>query len=233
MSSAVLEEARLPDRIGSERPEHGKVWGQQRAAVNRANNLKESLTEQRMEAKHKTMKTHSTLTTLSLLVSAVLLSGCVSPQVTTAPQAGVNLRQFKTVKLTVTDAVNTAYSREGTPMFEGLLKGQLQSLGYTATDAAPEMTLDVRINRFDPGDRALRLTIGFGAGRSVLEQTATFKDASGQVLAEFRGGKSFTGLEHDANALFTNDDAARMGMIAHAVRQIGDFIKSNGRLESR
>jgi hypothetical protein len=118
----------------------------------------------------------------------LLLTGCVSPRVVTPPKAGVNFREYRTVKVLVTDAVNTSYSKEGLPM--GLLKGKLQSLGHQVVEADPQMILEVDVRAFDPGDRAMRMIVGFGAGRAVLKFAARFKDESGKVLAAFEGGKS-------------------------------------------
>ena len=57
---------------------------------------------------------------------AIVLVGCVTSQVVTPVPAALDLHQFKTVTLVVADEVNTVFSREGLPMFEGLLKGRLQ-----------------------------------------------------------------------------------------------------------
>jgi hypothetical protein len=113
-------------------------------------------------------------------------------------------------------------------MFEGLLKGKLQSLGYTPTDSSADLTVDVRIFRFDPGNRVKRVMIALGAGRSVLQDAVTFRDSSGKVLAEFSGGKSVTGMEYDHNPILTDNEDDRMTMITAAVRQIGDFIVQSG-----
>ena len=76
-----------------------------------------------------------------LAVVGAALAGCVSPKVTTSAPAAVNFHQFHTVKLVVTDSAKTAYAKEGLPMFDGLLKGRLESLGYTLVEAEPEMIL--------------------------------------------------------------------------------------------
>jgi len=160
----------------------------------------------------------------------LLLTGCVSPRVVTPPKAGVNFREYRTVKVLVTDAVNTSYSKEGRRMLEGLLKGKLQSLGHQVVEVDPQMILEVEVRAFDPGDRAMRMIVGFGAGRAVLKFAARFKDESGKVLAAFEGGKSYHGMELVDNPTFKSDESTRLGMISQAVKEIGEFIHNNGRL---
>jgi hypothetical protein len=168
--------------------------------------------------------------TAILIGLVVLLAGCVTPQATKPLTAGVNLRQFRQVKLVVTDAVDTAYSNEGLPMFEGLLKGRLQSLGFTLVDASAEMVVDVKVHQFDPGNRSLRMLVGLSAGRAVFKYTARFQDSTGKLLAELEGGKAYHGMELDDNAIWKSDESMRMGLISYPVSQIGQFIENNGRV---
>lgn len=163
------------------------------------------------------------------LAQAALLGGCVTPRVETPVPTGVDIRQFNEVKLMATDEVNTPFSIEGLPMFEGLLKAQLQSSGYTLVDSNAEMVIEVTVHEFSLGNRALRTTVGFGAGRAVLKFTARFKDSHGNLLAEFDGGKAYSGMELDDNPAFKSDESTRMGLISDSVNQIGRFIQDNGR----
>jgi hypothetical protein len=159
---------------------------------------------------------------------AALLAGCVTPQATTPLPAAMDIRQFNEVKLVATDEVNTPFSREGLPMFEGLLKARLQSSGYALVDSNAEMVIEVAVHEFSPGNRALRTTVGFGAGRAVLKFTARFKDSHGNLLAEFDGGKTYTGMELDDNPTFKSDESTRMGLISDSASQIGKFIQNSG-----
>ena len=168
------------------------------------------------------------MTFIFLVAAATVLPGCVTPHATKLPNTGVDLHQFHKVKLVVTDSANTAYAKEGLPMFEGLLKGRLQSLGYTLVEADPEMVLGVTVSRFDPGDRAMRTVIGFGAGRAILRYTARFQDPTGKLLAELEGGKAYHGSELVDNPVFKSDESTRMGLISYSVSQIGEFIQTNG-----
>ena len=166
---------------------------------------------------------------IPLAIATTVLAGCVSPRVTKPPPAAVDLQRFHRAKLVVTDAVNTPYSTEGVPMFEGLLKGRLQALGYTLVETDPEMVVNVRVHRFDEGDRALRTLVGFGAGRAVLRFTADFQSPSGELIAEFKGGKAYHGMELADNPIFKSDESTRMGLISYSVSQIAGFIQNNGR----
>lgn len=157
---------------------------------------------------------------------AVTLAGCIAPQVVTPVNPAVDLRQFKTATLVVVDGVNTPYSREGLPMFEGLLKGRMQAEGYMMVDTNAQMVAEVTVNEFTAGDRALRMTVGFGAGRALLKYTARFKDAHGNLLAEMTGGKEYNGAEIVDNPTFKSDESIRMGLISYSVSQIGRFVQN-------
>jgi hypothetical protein len=169
---------------------------------------------------------------LSILIfSIIFLSACVTPKITKPPEEPIDFKQYKKVKLVVFDEVKTPYSIEGMPMFEGLLKGKLQSLGYSMVEQDEDMLLETRITDFKPGSAALRFWVSFGAGKAVLIYIASFKDRSGKLLTTLDGGKSYHGLEITDNPLYKTEEEIRMGMIQLSVIQIGQFIKNNGRLE--
>jgi hypothetical protein len=155
---------------------------------------------------------------------AAILAGCIAPQVVTPVNPAVDLLQFKSVRVEVVDHVNTLFSREGLPMFAGLLKSRFESAGYTIVDSHADMVVEVTVAEFTPGDRAARLLVGFGAGRALLKYTARFKDARGNLLAELEGGKAYTGMELVDNANLKSDESIRMGLISSSVSQIGAFI---------
>ena len=166
-----------------------------------------------------------------LIFSIILLSACVTPKVSKPTEEATDFKQYKKVKLAVFDEVKTPYSIEGMPMFEGLLKGKLQSLGYSMVEQDEDMLLEIKVTGFKPGSAAMRFLVGFGAGRAVLTYVADFKDRSGRLLATLDGGKSYHGAEITDNPLYKTEEEIRMGMIQHSVIQIGQFIKNNGRLE--
>ncbi len=122
-----------------------------------------------------------------VLLAAVagILTGCVTPKIKTPPPAALNFHQFHKVKLVLTDSVNTAFSKGNLPMFEGMVKGRLQSFGYSLVEADPDLLVEVNVLQFDPGNRALRTVVGFGAGRAVIKYTTKFKDPTGNLNAKF------------------------------------------------
>ena len=154
-----------------------------------------------------------------------------TPTVVKPPTGAVDFKRYKTVKLVMTDWVNTPYSKGGIPMFKGLLQGTLQSLGYSSVNRDENMRIEVRVTEFKPGSAAARFIIGFGAGRSLLTYTASFKDKSGTLITELEGGKSYHGMELSDNPLFYTEEKVKMGMIQEAVSQIAQFIQNNGQLE--
>jgi hypothetical protein len=168
----------------------------------------------------------------SVATIAMLVSGCVTPQVVSPPKTTVDFRQYKTVKLVMTDEVKTPYSQEGLPMFEAFLKGRLQYLGYSVGAADGDLTLEVRILSFAPGNAVARSLVGFGAGRAVLTYLASFRNRSGGLITQLEGGKSYHGMELSSdNPFFKTDEDIRVGMIQEAALQVGRFIRNNGELK--
>jgi len=163
----------------------------------------------------------------------VFTMSCVSTRSYKATDEPIEFKKYKKIKLAIQDDVNTLYSSEGIPMFEGLLKGKLISLGFQIVDVDEDMALDIKITGFKPGNAAARFFIGFGAGRAVFTYVANFKEKNGQFLTTLEGGKSYHGMELVDNPLYKTDEELRMGMIEQAVIQIADFIKNKGILETK
>jgi hypothetical protein len=90
-------------------------------------------------------------------------------------EKAIDFKKYKKIKVAIQDNVNTSYSLEGMPMFEGLLKGKLQSMGYHVVDNDENMLLEIRITEFKTGNAAARFFVGFGAGRSLFTYVANFK----------------------------------------------------------
>ncbi len=164
------------------------------------------------------------------MLLAVVLVSCVTPQSHQSSNEPVNFKKYEKIKLVITDAVNTPYSASGLPMFEGLLKGKLRSIGYSLVDNDEDMRLEINVTGLKPGNRALRTLVGYGAGRAVFTYVADFKKRDGQLITTLDGGKAYHGSELVDNPLFKNDDEILMGMFEQSVIQIGDFVKNNGML---
>ncbi len=168
----------------------------------------------------------------SLIIALMfLVSGCVTPTVIKPVSGSVDFKAYKSVKLELKDWVKSPYSEDGIPMLNGLLKGKLQSLGYSVVDTGEDMTIEVNVTDFAPGSAAARFFIGFGAGKALLVYRAKFLDKEGNLITEFEGGKSYHGMEVVDNPLYKTEEEIKLGMIQQAVIQIGQFIQNNGRLE--
>jgi hypothetical protein len=165
------------------------------------------------------------------LLFALGLSGCVSTQAFIPPGQVVDFKQYEKVQMDMQDEVHTMYSREGTLLFQGLLKGKLQSMGYQLVEEDPDLIMNVEVKTFKPGSKALRLFIGFGAGRAELTYLATFKTPSGKTIAQLSGGKSYHGMELTDDQLFKSQERTRMNMIEKSVSQLGEFVANNGKLD--
>ena len=163
----------------------------------------------------------------------VFIMSCVSTRSYQTTEGPIEFQKYKKIKLTIQDDVNTSYSSESLPMFEGLLKGKLKSLGFQVVDIDEDMALEINITGFKPGNAAARFFIGFGAGRAVFTYVANFKEKNGQFLTTLEGGKSYHGMEVVDNPLYKTDEELRMGMIEQAVIQIADFIKNKGILKTK
>ncbi len=167
---------------------------------------------------------------ISLVVSLI---SCVSTKSYKAVEGPIEFQNYKKIKLAIQDDVNTPYSTEGIPMFEGLLKGKLKSLGFQNVDIDEDIVIEINVTAFKPGSAAARFFVGFGAGKAVFIYTANFKEKNGKLLATLEGGKSYHGMEFADNPLYKTDEELLMGMIQQAVIQIGDFIKNKGVLEAQ
>lgn len=148
-------------------------------------------------------------------------------------EKAIDFKKYKKIKVAIQDNVNTSYSLERMPMFEGLLKGKLQSMGYHVVDNDENMLLEIRITEFKHGNAAARFFVGFGAGRSLFTYVANFKERDGKLLSTLEGGKSYHGMEVADNPLYKTEEEIIMGMISESVIQIGKFIKNNGELETQ
>lgn len=76
-------------------------------------------------------------------------------------------------------------------------------------EEAPEdaIVIEGRFTLIDPGSRAKRWALGFGAGKSKIEVEGTVKNASGEILAEFRHRRvSGIGLGGGDYIKFLTDD---------------------------
>lgn len=134
------------------------------------------------------------LAALALLAT----SGCANTTITPA-QAAKPTQTYNTVALgevSVSDALWTPY----VPYFKKGFTEQLQKEGLTnAPEPAPDplpaeaISISGRLTEIDKGDRALRLIIGFGAGRETAQGSFEIKDGQGSILARFESREAYSG----------------------------------------
>ncbi len=130
------------------------------------------------------------------LVVAMIVLGCSAKQIGThAATSLVNVSPD--IGVTVTGAeVDPAVLDE----LRRHLKAKLIVAGFNIENPREDaVRLEVDVERFEPGNAALRLTVGLGAGRGSLLYTARYLDHEGQVLAAMDGQERFTGGEPHFN----------------------------------
>jgi hypothetical protein len=114
----------------------------------------------------------------------------------------------KTLSKTAPDLLAEAFRAE---LATGRAFGELLPPD-SATLPENALVVEGRFTRIDPGSRAKRYFVGFGAGKSGVQVTGTVKDAAGNVLAEFTHMKhSGIGVGGGDYVKFLSDDAKDVG----------------------
>lgn len=127
---------------------------------------------------------------------STLLVACSTKTISTAPATNLKLAG-DTVIVNVTGqnieaSVLDQLTRE--------IKAQLLIAGFDIDkEKDKKINLNVVVMAFTPGNAALRLTVGFGAGRGSLLYIAEYKNNQGQTLAKMDGQERFTGVEASFN----------------------------------
>lgn len=126
-----------------------------------------------------------------ILIISVLMS-CSAQQVSTP--AIVNLKFFSEfIEVNVT---GTILDTELLDRLTREIKAQLVLAGFDIDKQSDRrLSLNVNVSEFNPGNAALRLTVGFGAGRGSLIYSAEYTNTEGKVLARMDGQERFTGSE--------------------------------------
>lgn len=129
---------------------------------------------------------------LIIVIAGWMFAGCSSKNIDQNPTTDLKLVSKAVL-------VNVASENVQPDILEILsreIKGQLIIAGFDLIDSKDEeINLNVNVIEFTPGNAALRLTVGFGAGRGSLIYTAEYTDPEGIVLAKMEGQERFTGLE--------------------------------------
>ena len=129
---------------------------------------------------------------VTTLAVVMILLGCSSKQIAIEAQTSL-LKVSPDIEVSVTGlTVNPKVLDE----LARHLKAGLIIAGFDIKPPAQSvLSLRVEVRQFDPGNAALRLAVGFGAGRGSLLYTARYLGREGKVLAEMDGEERFTGSE--------------------------------------
>jgi hypothetical protein len=107
------------------------------------------------------------------------------------------------------------------------IKAQLIIAGFDIETAAErKLALRVDVQDFNPGNAALRITVGFGAGRGSLIYVAEYADPDGQIVAKMDGQERFTGGEigfnnnYGAFATLGGEETVREVLVKEAAKHI-------------
>jgi len=122
------------------------------------------------------------------VVMVCILTACSTHQVKT--ESSSQIKDFgQDIKVVVTGGstdISNQLSRH--------IQANLLTEGFNIVNHDQATILTVAISEFSPGNAALRLTVGFGAGRGSLVYNAKYS-RSGKVLIDYDGAERFTGLE--------------------------------------
>ncbi len=157
-----------------------------------------------------------------LLTTFFLITGCSTKHITTAPSTNL-LATCKTVTVDVSGNV----APEIIDQLTREVKAGLLIAGFDVVDSGcSDMTLDVDVLLFKPGNAGLRVLVGFGAGRGSLTYKAEYLSREGVVVAEMDGQERFTGGDVDFNLRyghstgFGGPDTVRAVLVKEAARHI-------------
>jgi len=159
---------------------------------------------------------------LTILFPLLLTLGCSTQQILT--QSTTDLRR---INPSIQVKVNGDADKELIASLTREINGQLVIAGFDiVTPSDRKIALNVNVSHFTPGNNALRLTVGYGAGRGSLLYTAAYVDIDGKVLASMDGQERFTGLEYGFNTSYGTtttlggEDTVRTVLVKEAGRHI-------------
>ncbi|WKJ88900.1 DUF4410 domain-containing protein [Methylomonas montana] len=163
---------------------------------------------------------------LAALLFACAVAACSSHQVRTSSPETVS-SYGKDIKLSV-----TGQNSEIVDKLSRYIQANLLTAGFNVVNDENATHLDVAISAFDPGNAALRLTIGFGAGRGSLVYNAKYIK-NGQVLVDYDGAERFTGMEiapgtqYEPTRNFGGAETSTLILLEEASKHIVDQATGN------
>ena len=125
---------------------------------------------------------------LSLMLSTLILTACSPHHLNTTSSEKVS-SYGRDITLKVTGADSDIVDK-----LTRYIHANLLTEGFNVVTDENATHLDVEISAFDPGNAALRLSVGFGAGRGSLVYNAKYTK-SGKLLVDYDGAERFTGME--------------------------------------
>lgn len=163
-----------------------------------------------------------------------LLSACSTLEV--SMPAKINLKLVnENIRVNVTGSADTGLLDRLTRE----IKAQLILAGFDIEKQTDKkLVLNVNVIEFDPGSAAVRLAVGFGAGRGSLIYAAEYLDAEGTILAKMDGQERFTGGEINFNhnyGPFTTlggEETVREVLVKEAGKHIVELAVTPESLES-
>lgn len=151
-----------------------------------------------------------------------ILTACSTHQIKTA--SSNHIKDFgQDIKVAVTGSpsdISDQLSRH--------IQANLLTAGFNIVNDEEATHLTVAISAFSPGNAALRLIIGFGAGRGSLVYNAKYSKA-GKVLIDYDGAERFTGMEiapgskYRAFGNFGGEETSTQILLEEAAQHIVDL----------
>lgn len=164
---------------------------------------------------------------LVLLLMAALMGCGGTKTLLLTGEERIDFKRYKTVCLRVADEVKNDYSGGAIPLLDGMLQAEMLSMGFKLANEDADLRVDVAITRAKPGNKALRLIVGFGAGMARIDYRAQFQDRNNTLLSEFSGWEGDTWKEQ----IHWDSDRLRLEIIRVAVSKIARFVKEGKALE--
>ena len=132
----------------------------------------------------------------------------------------------KKVKVIIDYAANSNRSRIGADLLASRLKDELGLLGYDSVEQGEDLTLQVKLTKFSPGNWALRGFVSIcGAGKAEIYYEAQLLNKSGSLISVSSGGKTINGFNGGA---ILKDEKMKEKLIQDSVKEIGKFVQDHG-----
>lgn len=109
---------------------------------------------------------------------SILLTGCSSVKTESDLERNTSETGYHTYTLRNASSSSAVDPQVGS-IFTEELNARLQQYGY---EQGNEVIVSYDIKAYDPGNRALRMFVGFGAGKGTMEIVTSLTDKNGKIL---------------------------------------------------